>query len=275
LDSPWRFRPPPHPSIRPIQAFDDNYVWLLRAPDGVGVAVVDPGDASPVLAVLERENLRLTAILLTHHHADHVGGVAELCERWPAAVYGPRDERIAGVAHVVGDGDRFVVPGLDAEWRVIEVPGHTRSHVAYFARRVGADPRPVLFCGDTLFAAGCGRVFEGTAGQMLDSLSRLAALPPDTLAYCAHEYTRSNLRFAAAVEPDSGQVALRAGEAGRMREAGEPTVPFRIGDELATNPFLRTSEPAVRKAAAARLGRDPRDPAETFAAIREWKNVFR
>lgn len=256
--------------ILALHAFDDNYIWLLRA--GGHVAVVDPGDAVPVLGHLARSGDRLCAILATHHHGDHVGGIAELVARFPVPVFGPSTENIPGLTHPLAGGERIELPQIGSELDVIAVPGHTRGHVAYYGPSLGADG--ALFCGDTLFGAGCGRLFEGTPEQMHESLSKLAALPAPTLVYCAHEYTQSNLRFAAAVEPGSIAVQRRSEEVAADRAAGRATVPTRIGTELATNPFLRWDAPAVRTAAAGRLGRVPVDAVETFAAIREWKNRF-
>lgn len=271
----WLYAAPEHPLVLPVPAFQDNYLWLLRAPTGPRAAIVDPGDARPVLEALEAHKLELATILLTHHHADHAGGVAELVAATGARVVGPRFEAIAGVTEPVEDG-QSVDSGLDgALATVLAVPGHTRGHIAYFFEQLGDDLRPLLFCGDTLFAAGCGRLFEGTPEQMLASLDRLAALADDTLVYCAHEYTQSNLRFALAAEPSAPEVAARATEADAMRAAGRPTVPSSIGIERRTNPFLRVDQPLVVGAAAARLGRAPIDRTETFATIREWKNSFR
>lgn len=256
--------------ILALHAFDDNYIWLLRA--GGHVAVVDPGDAVPVLDHLARSGDRLCAILATHHHGDHVGGIAELVARFPVPVFGPAMENIPGVTHPLTGGECIELPQIGGELEVIAVPGHTRGHIAYYGPSLGADG--ALFCGDTLFGAGCGRLFEGTPAQMHESLSKLAVLPAPTLVYCAHEYTQGNLRFAVAVEPGSIAVQRRSEDVAADRAAGRATVPTRIGIELATNPFLRWDAPAVRAAAASRLGRIPVDAVETFAAIREWKNRF-
>jgi len=185
-------------SVLTIPAFKDNYLWLIH--DGVHAAVVDPGEAKPVLAALKEHGLRLTAILLTHHHADHIGGVPELLQHYQVPVYGPRNESIATVTLPVGEGKQIDVPGLALRVSVLDVPGHTMGHIAYVRRNPGA---AWLFCGDTLFGAGCGRLFEGTPRQMMQSLEKFAALPDETLVYCAHEYTLSNLRFARVVEPDN------------------------------------------------------------------------
>ncbi|RPH66974.1 MAG: hydroxyacylglutathione hydrolase [Burkholderiales bacterium] len=271
----WRFAPEPHPLVEAIDAFDDNYIWLLRAPEGRRAAVVDPGDAAPVERALAERDLTLSAILLTHHHPDHVGGVRALVERWQPVVYGPRNEAIDGIDRHLAGGDSIVAEGIGVAMRVLDVPGHTRGHIAYVAAPFGGDPRPLLFCGDTLFAAGCGRLFEGTPAQMLDSLDRLAGLEPATLVFCAHEYTLSNLRFAAAAEPDSGAVLARLDEARRMREARARTVPSSIGIERETNPFLRSDAPGVRAALAGRQGHAPVSRLESFTALRAWKDVFR
>lgn len=248
--------------IEPIPAFEDNYIWALRK-DGQTV-VVDPGEDAPVLRCLERSGSRLAAILVTHRHDDHIGGIAALTAKFPVPVYGPAREATAVVTHPLRDGERVTVMGVDFE--VLEVPGHTLGHVAYYAPAVG------LFCGDTLFGAGCGRVFEGTLAQMHASLARLAALPPDTLVYCAHEYTQSCLRFAKIVEPDNAAIDARIVSVAAQRAAGRPSVPATLADELATNPFLRWDAPGVIAAATARLGRRPAGDAETFGAIRVWRD---
>jgi len=256
-------------SVLTVPAFKDNYLWLVH--DGRNAAAVDPGDAAPILAALKQHGLTLTAILLTHHHADHIGGVPGLLAQFPVPVFGPRHDGIAAVTVPLGEGDQVAVPGLDLSLRVLDVPGHTRGHIAYV--RDGSEPW--LFCGDTLFAGGCGRLFEGTPAQMTESLGKLSALPEATKVFCAHEYTLSNLRFACAVEPGNAHLQARVAADSAARELGKPTVPSTIGLERATNPFLRYREPeiAARLREAGKLnGGEP--PAAVFAALREWKNTF-
>jgi hydroxyacylglutathione hydrolase len=251
--------------VIPVRAFNDNYVWTVR--DASHAVVVDPGDAAPVIEYLDGEGLTLAAILNTHHHADHVGGNAALLKRWKVPVYGPRDERIAEVTDRVGDGDRIRLPHFDIDLDVLEIPGHTRSHIAFTGDGL-------LFCGDTLFAVGCGRLFEGTPAQMHTSLSRLAALPDSTRVYCGHEYTLANIRFARAVEPGNAALADLEARAARQREHGLPTLPTEIGQEKATNPFIRVTEHEVAEAASRYKGAPLSDPVEVLAAIRDWKNKF-
>jgi len=253
------------PSIIPIPAFADNYIWSLR--EGGHVAVVDPGDAAPVIAYLDREHLDLCAILATHHHGDHVGGIADLVARWQVPVYGPAHELIPRRTQALGEGDSIVVPRLGLALSVHDIPGHTSGHIAF----VGGGK---LFCGDTLFAAGCGRLFEGTPSQMLASLDKLAALPPATEVYCGHEYTMSNLRFAAAVEPASAAVQQRQDREQAKRTQGLPTLPSMISEELVTNPFLRVREPVVRAAVERHAGRALDSAVAVFAELRAWKNSF-
>jgi hydroxyacylglutathione hydrolase len=254
-------------TVTPLPAFNDNYLWLRAR--GQDAAVVDPGDAAPVRRALDRHNLRLTAILVTHHHGDHVGGVLDLKAQTGAQVFGPADEDIAGIDVRLRGGEHLDALGVD--FQVIDVPGHTAGHIAYFA----ADQTPPrLFCGDTLFACGCGRLFEGTARQMLASLDALAALPKSTLVYCAHEYTLSNIRFALTVEPGNAALRERAAREEGTRRRGEPTVPSTIGLELDTNPFLRCDVPEVR-ATVDRRTVDAVDRTAIFAALRERKDRFR
>ena len=246
-----------------LPAFDDNYIWALRAPDGA-LVVVDPGDAGPVFALAGDDPV--VAVLLTHHHADHVGGLATLRARWPdVRVYGPHDDRIDATDRVA-DGDRMAVGPWAFE--VLSVPGHTRSHVAYHGHGL-------VFCGDTLFSLGCGRMFEGTPEGMLASLDRLAALPGETRVCCAHEYTLANAAFALAVEPGNPALAHRVAEARDQREAGASTLPSTVAAERACNPFLRVDVPAVRMAAERRMGGALRARADVFATLRSWKDTFR
>jgi hydroxyacylglutathione hydrolase len=258
------------PSIIPIPAFADNYIWLIR--EGSHAAVVDPGDAKPVMAYLDANALELTAIIATHHHGDHVGGNLGLLARWPCPVFGPAHETIPGRTRALVEGDRIDIPRIGVTFGVLDIPGHTSGHIAYVGDVGGT---PSLFCGDTMFAAGCGRLFEGTPAQMWSSLGKLAALDPATRVYCGHEYTLANLKFARAVEPGSRVLDARTAREQAKRDRGEPTLPSTVADERATNPFLRATEPAVRAAAEAHAGHALADNVASFAVLREWKNGFR
>jgi len=257
-------------SVLPVPAFKDNYLWLVH--DGVNAAVVDPGAAEPILAALATHHLTLTAILLTHHHADHIGGVPELLRRAPVPVFGPRADGIDAVSVPLAEGDRVNVPGLSLTLRVLDVPGHTRGHIAYVRETPGAH---WLFCGDTLFGAGCGRLFEGTPAQMSASLDKLAVLPEDTSVFCAHEYTLANLRFAHAAEPGNDRIEARMVADSERRANDTPTIPSTIGMEKATNPFLRYREPSIARQLIDMGKLQPGASAlDAFAALREWKNTF-
>ncbi len=256
-----------HPVLRAIAlpALQDNYIWLLAASGGE-VVVVDPGEPGPVLQAAA-DGLRPVAVLLTHHHADHVGGAQALCEQFEIPCYAPVDERIHAPCQRVGAGDTVRVPELGLALDVIAVPGHTLSHVAFHG---GGQ----LFCGDTLFSLGCGRMFEGQPAQMLASLDRLAALPPDSAVCCGHEYTQANGRFAAAVEPRNAARDARLAQVRALRAQGLPSLPSTIGSERDCNPFLRLDQPGVLASLAQRLGRPPQDRSEAFATLRQWKDVF-
>lgn len=256
-------------SILTVPAFDDNYLWLAH--NGQHAVVVDPGDAEAIVQALTQHHLQLSAILLTHHHSDHIGGVPALVEKFKVPVYGPSNDGIKGIDHALNDGDSIDIAELDLQLAVIAVPGHTLGHIAYFSAE-----HAWLFCGDTLFAGGCGRLFEGTPAQMLNSLDRLAALPDNTAVYCAHEYTLSNLRFAQEVEPGNPDLTLRVQSEQAKREQNIPTVPSLIGLEKQTNPFLRIREATVleRLLAAGKI-MPGQDDASNFAALREWKNNYR
>ncbi|MEN8179799.1 MAG: hydroxyacylglutathione hydrolase [Pseudomonadota bacterium] len=252
--------------ITPVQAFDDNYIWMLGDPASRRFVAVDPGDEDPVLEWLRARDAKLSGILLTHHHYDHIGGVPELLAVFPdIPVHGPAKNQIRGLNRAVAEGDRVSLPGLDVAFEVMEVPGHTAGHIAYYGEGV-------LFCGDTLFAAGCGRVFDGTFEQLADSLQRIARLPSDTRIYCAHEYTLANLGFAAWVEPESGALKQRTQADQARRAKNQPTVPSTLALELATNPFLRTDMAEVIMAASAYAGRPLQHHRDVFRALRQWKD---
>jgi hydroxyacylglutathione hydrolase len=266
-----------HLNVRPVGAFADNYIWLIESPLRPGrVVAVDPGDAAPVLAELRRSGTSLAAILLTHHHPDHIGGVPELLRHAggpaplpaPIPVIGPEDGRISTLTRALRDGERCELPELGLAFETLAVPGHTLSHIALWGH--GS-----VFCGDTLFSAGCGRMFEGTPTQMNASLNKLRSLPPDTRVYCGHEYTAANLRFALTVEPSNGAALEYQASVARLRAAGNPSLPSTLALEINVNPFLRCDQDSVAKSAETHAGKRLDGPAEVFGALRAWKDGFR
>lgn len=258
----------PHLNVRPVRAFSDNYIWLIDTARAPALVAVDPGDAAPVIAELQRSGSSLAAILLTHHHPDHIGGVPELLRHWPVPVIGPEDTRIARRTRTVRDGERCELSELGLSFEILQVPGHTVSHIAFWGH--GA-----LFCGDTLFSAGCGRMFEGTPIQMSASLTKLRNLPPDTRVFCGHEYTAANLRFALTVDPGNRRAQEYLTHVERLRAADSPTLPSNLGLEIQVNPFLRCDDPAVVRAAETHAGRPLEGMAEVFGVLRAWKDQFR
>jgi hydroxyacylglutathione hydrolase len=253
--------------VRPVKAFRDNYIWLIGNSENNRVAVVDPGEAVPVLERLYEQGLQPIAILVTHHHQDHVGGIAGLLENYTVPVYGPANEDIPAITKPLHEGDAVYLEGIGVRFSVLEVPGHTLGALAY--NGAGA-----AFTGDTLFTAGCGRLFEGTPEQLHDSLEKIKKLPNSTMVYCAHEYTLSNLAFAKIVEPDNPAITYRLGVCDRLRKEDRPTVPATLGEEKLTNPFLRTDQPSVRAAASRHAGYALENAVEVLATIRKWKDSF-
>lgn len=263
--------------IQAIPAFQDNYIWLLFNPETDSATVVDPGDAEPVINALEATGLVLENILITHHHADHTGGMPELISRYAPEVYGPKNTTIPGISRRLTEGDHFQLMGLEV--KVIEVPGHTLDHIAFYLPSVEtAKNQPVLFCGDTLFAGGCGRLFEGSPAQMYTSLQKLAVLPEQTRIYCAHEYTLANLQFAMAAEPDNPYLPEYQDRLKQMLLSKGLTLPSTVAAELKTNPFLRCHSPGIRETLrslrSAQINNEA-DALSVFTALRRWKDNFR
>ncbi len=256
-------------NIQPIPAFDDNYIWLFQAPDSRNAYVVDPGDAAVVETALAEMDLELAGILVTHHHFDHTGGIAQLLNNRDIPVFGSANSLCDQVTRPLHEGDKVDL-GAGLSFKVLEVPGHTLDHIAFYS-----EEHKVLFCGDTLFVAGCGRLFEGTAEQMWNSLQKLSDLPGDTQVFCTHEYTLGNFGFASAVEPENPDIQRAIANAQSLRSNNQPTVPSTIAAELLHNPFMRAKDPAVIRAASERLETEKNlTETEVFAAIRAWKDVF-
>lgn len=253
--------------VNPVPAFSDNYIWLITHQASGHTAIVDPGDAMPVLDRIKSDGLIPSAILITHHHGDHVGGIREILAHHDIPVYGPAKERIPGRTHALKEGDTVSLPGLSTQFHIFDVPGHTAGAIAYYTEGM-------VFVGDTLFISGCGRLFEGTAAQMYQSLNKLAQLPDDTQIYCAHEYTLGNLSFAQAVEPNNIDIQKRISECQSRRQHNTPTVPGALAMEKLTNPFLRAHNAEVRAAASNYSGGRLTDGVEVFATLRRWKDSF-
>ncbi|WP_439136092.1 hydroxyacylglutathione hydrolase [Pseudomaricurvus sp.] len=254
--------------IIPVPAFTDNYLWLLHLEGSNQAYVVDPGDAAPIEEALKQHGLELAGIMVTHHHGDHTGGIKKLTENRSIPVYGPDSPNISTITLPLKEGDSLSIGG-NTEFKVFEVPGHTLDHIAYHSPADAA-----LFCGDTLFAAGCGRMFEGEPRQMQASLAKLASLPKETEVYCAHEYTLANLKFAQAVEPDNETLQARVKQAEQVRASGGFTVPSVLGMELDTNPFLRVHTPSVIESANRQEPNEVNEPWQVFAVLRRWKDNF-
>ncbi|MBS0287534.1 MAG: hydroxyacylglutathione hydrolase [Proteobacteria bacterium] len=249
-----------------LPAFQDNYIWAIHSLDGSHLIVVDPGTAEPVFAYLHKHKLDLTAVLITHHHWDHSGGINKQKEHYPnAAIIGPQKDNVQGLTQLVQENDTVTFDEYGLTLRVFDIPGHTLGHIAYYNDEM-------LFCGDTLFSCGCGRIFEGTSSQMYHSLDKLKSLPPNTLMYCGHEYTLANIAFAQTVEPNNHDLTQRKENALKLREQGLPTLPVTLATELQTNPFLRCDKPEVIQAVQKQTSLKAADPVSIFANLREWKN---
>ncbi len=254
--------------IYPVRAFKDNYIWVIHNQDYA--AVVDPGDATPVLEYLQLNSLQLIAILNTHHHHDHVGGNMALLKKFSVPVYGPKHESIPNITHPVEERDSFNLEALSLSFTTLDIPGHTAGHIAYY----GLNKTNMLFCGDTLFSCGCGRIFEGTPQQMYTSLQKLADLPDETMVYCGHEYTLDNIRFARVVEPENTALLELEAATELLRNQDLPTLPTTIAKEKMANPFLRCYEQTVIRNTSIYADKTLSDPISVFAELRNWKNNF-
>lgn len=255
-------------TIYPVHAFKDNYIWVIHNQDYA--VVVDPGIASPVIEYLALNKLQLSAILITHHHHDHTGGNAELLKLFDVPVYGPQHEFIATVTHSVKEGDQINLPEIPLHLAILDTPGHTQGHIAYY----GSDPINLVFCGDTLFSCGCGRIFEGTPQQMYESLQKICRLPDDAFVYCTHEYTLSNIRFARTVDPGNLQLIELERTAQALRNKNIPTIPTTLALEKTVNPFLRCDQQDIVRGAQNYSAKSLLDPVSVFTVLREWKNNF-
>jgi hydroxyacylglutathione hydrolase len=252
--------------IESIEAFTDNYIWLITTIEGS--IVIDPGESSKIINFLKEKQLNLKAILVTHHHFDHTGGINEILFHFPVDVFGPFNNGIENINKKLKDGDKVSIIGI--EFEIIEIPGHTLDHIAFYSENNGS---PILFCGDTLFAGGCGRVFEGTSDQMYESLNKLKILPDNTSVYCGHEYTLSNLKFAKEAEPFNQNTLSRYNEVLELREKGFPSIPSSLSTELKTNPFLRSDVEEVQENISIKF-KTTKEPKEIFKALRSWKDNF-
>ena len=255
--------------IHPLPAFQDNYIWAITNADETELAVVDPGDPAPVIAYAQANKLKLTHIPITHHHADHTGGLAKLTEVYAPVVYGPESSNISGITNFVSENDEITLFGVN--FSILEVPGHTLDHIAYVSEETVP---PTLFCGDTLFAAGCGRLFEGTPAMMSESLAKLTALDSQTAVYCTHEYTMANLKFAMAADGQNEALQTRLNNEQAKRDSAQPTLPSSIGLELATNPFLRCEDQQIIEGLRRQTEAALDTPVAVFAALRSWKDNF-
>lgn len=254
-------------TIRPIPALTDNYIWMINRPDEPYAVIVDPGDAQPVLKALDHYQLRLCAILITHHHYDHCAGIGKLLEHFTVPVFGPAKESVKGVTHSLKGNDKIECPHINLAFHILDIPGHTKGHIAYYAQNM-------VFSGDTLFTGGCGRLFEGTDEQLCNSLQSLANLPDDTFVYCGHEYTEGNLQFASLVEPNNQNLKQRLKNVEELRAKNLPTVPATLASEKQTNPFFRYENPEIIQAIEHYAGNKLKSSLEIFSGLRRWKESY-